>query len=62
MLFNDFMQLDTRLQRRLRGTGLGLSLARKFAQLLGGDVGAESELGKGSRFWVRLPVRYRSHT
>ncbi|HTB66745.1 MAG TPA: ATP-binding protein [Steroidobacteraceae bacterium] len=58
MLFNDFMQLDTRLQRRLRGTGLGLSLARKFAQLLGGDVGAESELGKGSRFWVRLPVRY----
>jgi signal transduction histidine kinase len=58
MLFNDFMQLDTRLQRRLRGTGLGLSLARKFAQLLGGDVGADSELGKGSRFWVRLPVRY----
>ncbi len=58
MLFNDFMQLDTRLQRRLRGTGLGLSLARKFAQLLGGEVGAESELGKGSRFWVRLPVRY----
>ncbi|HEY6454206.1 MAG TPA: ATP-binding protein [Steroidobacteraceae bacterium] len=58
MLFNDFMQLDTRLQRRLRGTGLGLSLARKFAQLLGGDVGADSELGKGSRFWVRLPVRF----
>jgi signal transduction histidine kinase len=58
MLFNDFMQLDTRLQRRLRGTGLGLSLARKFAHLLGGEVGADSELGKGSRFWVRLPVRY----
>jgi signal transduction histidine kinase len=58
MLFNDFIQLDTRLQRRLRGTGLGLSLARKFAHLLGGDVGAESELGKGSRFWVRIPVRY----
>ncbi len=38
-----------RLQRRLRGTGLGLSLARKFAELLGGAVGADSELGKGSR-------------
>lgn len=58
MLFNDFIQLDTRLQRRLRGTGLGLSLARKFAHLLGGEVGADSELGKGSRFWVRIPVRY----
>jgi signal transduction histidine kinase len=58
MLFNDFIQLDTRLQRRLRGTGLGLSLAKKFAHLLGGDVGADSELGKGSRFWVRIPVRY----
>ena len=58
MLFSDFMQIDTRLQRRLRGTGLGLSLARKFAELLGGSVGAESTLGKGSRFWVRIPIRY----
>jgi signal transduction histidine kinase len=58
MLFSDFIQLDTRLQRRLRGTGLGLSLARKFAELLGGSVGAESTLGKGSRFWVRIPIRY----
>jgi signal transduction histidine kinase len=57
-LFADFMQIDTRLQRRLRGTGLGLALARKFAELLGGRVGAQSELGRGSRFWVRIPVRY----
>jgi len=56
-LFNDFVQLDTRLQRRLRGTGLGLSLSKKLAELLGGRVGAESELGKGSRFWVVIPVR-----
>jgi len=57
-LFADFVQLDVRLQKRLRGSGLGLSLARKFAQLLGGRVGVESELGKGSRFWVTLPVKF----
>jgi signal transduction histidine kinase len=56
-LFTDFVQLDVRLQKRLRGTGLGLSLARKFAQLLGGTVAVESELGKGSRFSVTLPIK-----
>ncbi len=56
-LFRDFVQLDVRMQRRLRGTGLGLSLARQFAQLLGGAVQVESELGKGSRFSVTLPMR-----
>jgi signal transduction histidine kinase len=56
-LFNDFVQIDVRLQKRLRGTGLGLSLARKFAELLGGHVAVESELGKGSRFSVTLPVK-----
>jgi signal transduction histidine kinase len=57
-LFSDFVQLDTRIQKRLRGTGLGLSLAKKFSQLLGGSVSVESELGKGSRFSVSIPSRY----
>src|SRR6204780_2601297 len=57
-LFSDFVQLDTRIQKRLRGTGLGLSLAKKFAELLGGSVAVESELGKGSRFSVLIPRRY----
>lgn len=56
-LFADFVQLDVRLQKRLRGSGLGLSLARKFAQLLGGGVAVQSELGQGSRFSVTLPVK-----
>jgi signal transduction histidine kinase len=56
-LFGEFVQLDVRLQRRLRGTGLGLSLSRKFATLLGGTVAVESEPGKGSRFSVTLPVK-----
>jgi signal transduction histidine kinase len=57
-LFSDFVQIDTRIQKRLRGTGLGLSLARKFAQLLGGEVGVQSQEGKGSRFFVIIPIRY----
>lgn len=61
-LFSDFVQLDTRIHRRLRGTGLGLSLAKKFAELLGGYVGVESEVGKGSRFTVTIPSRYSAKT
>jgi len=57
-LFKDFVQLDVRLQKRLRGSGLGLSLARKFAELLGGTVAVQSELGKGSRFSVVIPMRF----
>jgi signal transduction histidine kinase len=57
-LFSDFVQIDTRIQKRLRGTGLGLSLAKKFAELLGGSVSVESELGKGSRFSVLIPTLY----
>jgi signal transduction histidine kinase len=61
-LFADFVQLDTRVHKRLRGTGLGLSLAKKFAGLLGGSVAAQSEVGKGSRFSVVIPVHYAGTT
>ncbi|MDF3022475.1 MAG: putative two-component hybrid sensor and regulator [Steroidobacteraceae bacterium] len=60
-LFSDFVQINVPLQKQLRGTGLGLSLARKFAELLGGRVGVESEVGQGSRFWVRLPLRFHEN-
>ncbi len=55
-LFEDFVQVDTPLQKRLRGTGLGLSLCKRFAELLGGHVGVESEIGAGSHFYVVLPL------
>lgn len=56
-IFEDFSQVQSPLQKRLRGTGLGLSLSRKLAQLLGGDVSLQSEPGKGSTFFVTIPVQ-----
>lgn len=56
-LFEDFMQVDSPLQKRLRGTGLGLSLCKRFATLLGGHVGMNSVPGEGSEFFVVLPVK-----
>ncbi|NUT77135.1 histidine kinase [Pseudomonas sp. C1C7] len=55
-LFEDFSQVDSPLQKRLRGTGLGLSLCKRFAQLLGGDVGVQSSPGNGSTFFVIIPL------
>lgn len=55
-LFEDFAQVDSPLQKRLRGTGLGLSLCKRFAALLGGQVGVESTPGSGSCFFVILPM------
>ncbi|MGJ7566208.1 sensor histidine kinase [Variovorax sp. GB1R11] len=56
-VFDDFSQVDSPVQKRLRGTGLGLSLSRQLAVLLGGHVELASELGKGSVFSVTLPVQ-----
>lgn len=56
-LFQDFVQVDSPIQKRFRGTGLGLSLSKKLAELLGGSVAIESEPGKGSVFSVILPIR-----
>ena len=55
-IFQDFSQVQSTLQRRLRGTGLGLSLSKRLAELLGGSVGLESTPGKGSIFHVTIPV------
>src|SRR6185312_12898197 len=55
-LFQDFTQADSLTARRYGGTGLGLALSRKLARMMGGDVTATSEPGKGSVFTVRLPA------
>jgi signal transduction histidine kinase/DNA-binding response OmpR family regulator len=56
-LFIEFQQLDTTREQRQEGTGLGLALTRRFAELHGGQVKVKSELGKGSTFTLRLPLQ-----
>jgi signal transduction histidine kinase/AmiR/NasT family two-component response regulator len=55
-IFKPFVQADNSTTRQYGGTGLGLSIVSHLARMLGGDVGVESEPGKGSRFWIRVRV------
>jgi signal transduction histidine kinase/CheY-like chemotaxis protein len=60
LLFKEFQQIDSGVNRKQQGTGLGLTLTRSFAILHGGDVRVQSELGVGSTFTIDLPIEARS--
>jgi signal transduction histidine kinase len=57
IIFKNFRQLDESQTRQYGGLGLGLSVAQKFVELLGGTMWADSEPGKGSTFWFAIPYR-----
>jgi two-component system phosphate regulon sensor histidine kinase PhoR len=54
-LFRKFSRAEKGTSERVKGTGLGLYLAKYFIELHGGEIGVESEVGKGTKFWFRLP-------
>lgn len=55
LIFEEFSQVDTKIQRRVKGTGLGLPLSRSLAELLGGTLAVESVPGQGSVFTLSIP-------
>src|SRR6185312_6300678 len=58
IIFEEFGQVENSMQKRVKGTGLGLPLSRKLAELLGGVVTVQSEVGSGSTFFLVVPTVY----
>ena len=61
-IFEEWAQVEGQFQKSVKGTGLGLPLSRKFAQLLGGDVYVRSEMGSGATFFAAIPINFSGQT
>ena len=60
ILFEPFQQIDMSTTKEFEGTGLGLYLCKKIVILMGGDIFAESDFGKGSEFVFTVPLKYEA--